>query len=114
MTYRYVPKLRWMRGERVGIQKLSQPARYDVVPLFVLAPKQYVGRDATKHKPTIPAANRVSQEILSIWGTAPIYLDASYLPEPADGPHPITRIARRARSDSLTLIPATRLNAPAN
>ena len=114
MTYRYVPKLRWMRGERVGIQKLSQPARYDVVPLFVLAPTQYVGRDATKHKPTIPAANRVSQEILSIWGTAPIYLDASYLPEPADGPHPITRIARRARSDSLTLIPATRLNAPAN
>lgn len=111
MVHRYIPIFRWKRGERVGVQFLSPDARDDVLPFFILGTEQYVGRDATKHKPVVTPPNVFAEELHTIWGNAPFYLDAIALPTGAR--HPLVDIAARARVKRLNLIPATQLNAPA-
>ena len=112
MVYRYVPIIRWKRGERVGVQHLSGPARNDVFPLFVLGTDQYVGRKATKKSPVVPAPDAIAAELQSIWGKAPFYLDATALPASTAGHHPLVDIAASMRALGLSLIPATRVTAP--
>ena len=107
---RYIPILRFMRGERVGIQRLSQARRANVAPLFVLAPKQYVGKKATQKHPAIPAPDAIANELMTCWGTAPFFLDASALP--AGAQHPIVDIAAAARNIGLAMIPAAPLASP--
>lgn len=111
MTYRYVPILRWKRGERVGVQHLSAAARQDVFPLFVLGRDRYVGRAATRNRAEITPPNVFASEISAIWGTASFYLDAIGVPANPAGRHPLTSIGARARARGLSLIPATRLDA---
>jgi Beta protein len=109
----YVPLLRWKRGERVGVSHVSALGRRDVRPLFILGTAQYVGKDATKKRAAIPAADIVCQDLLTTWGTAPFYLDAAALATPVGGHHPLIDIATVARGLGLSLIPATQLAAPA-
>lgn len=113
MVYRYVPILRWKRGERVGIQYLSPVARQDVIPLFILGTDQYVGRAATKKHSAVTPSNVTATELSDIWGAASFYIDGIALPTHAGIHHPITDIATSARKKGLNLIPATRLYAPA-
>jgi hypothetical protein len=110
---RYIPILRLMRGERVGLQHLSPAGRTNVAPMLVIAPKQFVGKKATKKHPAIPAANVIANEIMTAWGTAPFYLDASALSATPSGHHPIVDIANACRAIGLNLIPATPLHVAA-
>ena len=108
---RYTPILRLMRGERVGLQKLTAAGRTNVAPIFVLAPKQYVGKKQTKNKPAVPAPTVIANDIMTAWGTSPFFLDASALPTGASH-HPIVDIAAATRALGLNLIPAAPLSAP--
>lgn len=112
MAHRYVPILRWKRGERVGVRHLSAAGRHDVLPFFVLGGDRYVGRKATRKRPAIPAADVFAREMAQIWGTAPFYLDAKRVPADPAGGHPLTDIGASARAIGLELIPATRLDVP--
>lgn len=109
---RYVPILRWKRGERVGVQHLSAAGRQDVYPYFVLGRDRYVGRAATKNRAVITPANVFASEISAIWGTAPFYLDAAGVPANSAGRHPLNDVGARARARGLGLIPATGLDVP--
>ena len=111
--YRYVPVLRWKRGEKVGVRNVAPTSRQGIVPLFLLAPTRYVGKAATKSHPAIAPANFFAQEMATIWGTLPFFLDASEIPHSGGGHHPFAAIAARARTQGLSLIPATWLGAPA-
>lgn len=108
---RYIPILRLMRGERVGLQKLTAAGRTNVTPLFVLAPKQYVGKKATANKVAVAAPAVIANDIMTAWGRSPFFLDASALP-PGAHHHPIVDIAAAARAVGLNLIPAASLAAP--
>ena len=108
----YTPILRWKRGERVALQKLSPAAKIDTVPLVVILPDQYVGRAETPLRPAMSAAEAFASEFLSCWGTAPFFLDASALSAGLTAQHPLISIATAARNVGLQLIPASKLGAP--
>jgi hypothetical protein len=112
VTHRYISILRWKRGEKVGLSHVSPQGRNDVVPLFVLGTQQYVGRKATAKRVAVPAPKVFADEVSSIWGNAPFYINAAALPTPPAGHHPIADIAAAARAAGLKLIPATSLSAP--
>jgi hypothetical protein len=109
---RYVPVIRWKRGERVALRRLSRVGRISVLPLAIISPDQYNAREETATKPSLSAAEAFVQEVIAAWGTAPFYLDAATLPIGTSGNHPILRIAAAARKKSVALIPATRIGAP--
>jgi hypothetical protein len=111
---RYIPVLRWKRGEKTAIGSLSSQGRQDVSPLFILGTDRFVGRDATKKSPPIPAATWFAQEMGQIWGNLPFYLDASAVNIPPSAPHhSLIDIAAQARLAGLALVPATTLAASA-
>lgn len=112
MDYRYIPVLRWKRGERVGLQRLSEAARQDVLPFIVLAPEQFNPRRATTSRGAMTADEAFIQEVITNWGTAQFYLDASAIGNDSRGRARITAIAARARQAGVEMIPATRLDAP--
>jgi hypothetical protein len=112
VRFRYVPVLRWKRGEKVGLRNVSEEGRQDVVPLFVVASDRYVGKKATQSSPVgVAAADLFAQEMLDILGATLFFLDASTLPRGANGQHPIIDIGASARVRGLSLIPTTRLDA---
>lgn len=110
---RYTPILRWKRGERVGVQKLTSAGKTGVTPLFLIAPDQFKQKTATGSKPARSAAEAFADEIKTAWGSTPFYLDASALAPSAAHPNPLIDIANAARIIGLNLIPATRLTATA-
>jgi hypothetical protein len=112
MTYRYIPVLRWKRGEKTGLRYLTVGGRTDVIPLFILGTDRYVGRTPARG-PAVPAAAVLTQELSNTWGSAPFFLDASAVSPPAGATHhPLIDIGAQARSIGLQIIPATRLTAP--
>lgn len=111
VTYRYIPVLRMKQGEKAALQKLSRNGREMVVPLFMCAPEQYVGKKSTRHRATVAPPQLVVDEIKQCWGHAPLYIDASFISPSAGEGHPMADIAELGRISGLQLIPATRLNA---
>lgn len=111
MVHRYLPILRWKQGERRGLAQLQVSARADVIPVFQLGPDQF-RQPRGKNPHRLSPAQNFANEVQLDWGTAPFYLDASVLPSPAGGPHPLVAIAAAARTAGLHLIPATSLGAP--
>ena len=111
MPVRYVPILRWKRGERVGLQHLSQNGKQRSTPLFLLGADQYKIRPATKARPAIPAPNVFAIDMAAAWGTAPFMLDAAAVPS-AGSQHPLQQIAASCSAAGLHMIPATYRGAP--
>lgn len=110
--FRYVPILRWKEGEEGALSHLVQNQKADVCPLIILMNEQYKDKKATKKKPAVLAAVAFVDRIIACWGTQPFYLDASDIPTPANGSHPIAAIAAVAHSRGVALIPATSLGVP--
>jgi hypothetical protein len=107
MKYRYVPILRWKRGEHEALKHLSQAARTDVVPLFLIEPERYVGKKQKKKVPAVSAPDAFAHVVENCWGTGPFYADASRISDP----NAIVDLANASRKRGLKLIPATRLGA---
>jgi hypothetical protein len=108
MSIRYIPNLRWKRGEKNALSDLTTSSKTGIWPLFLLGADQFKPRKATKTKPPVPASVIVATDIQSIWGQSPFYLDASPI-SPTPGSHRFIDIASECRSLGLNLIPATRL-----
>ncbi|PBB67597.1 hypothetical protein CK228_17525 [Mesorhizobium sp. WSM4312] len=110
---RYIPNLRWKRGEKNALSNLSALGRSNVAPLFLVGADQFKDKKATKKIPLVPAPIVLAQEIATSWGASPFFLDASPIAGPAGQPHRLISIAQECRTHGLSMIPATRLGAPA-
>jgi len=108
---RYVPILRWKRGERVALKHLTPQARTRTTPLFLLGSEQFKVKAASKSHAAVPAPQVFVHDVLSDWGTGTFYLDASSLPTQGTQPHPIAAIAAAARAQSARMIPVIHLGA---
>ena len=73
---RYIPVLRWKRGERVGLSRVSAAGRRDVFPMFVIGTEQFKGKKETKKSTAIPTPEKLALDIEAEWGTSPFYLEA--------------------------------------
>jgi hypothetical protein len=111
MPVRYVPILRWKRGERVGLHHLTPHGRQRATPLFLLGADQYKIRPATKSRAAVPAANVFAHEVQTAWGPSPFMLDAAAVPV-TGAQHPLQQIAATCAGAGLHIIPATYLGAP--
>jgi hypothetical protein len=111
MVYRYIPIVRWKRGERTALTNLAAQYRQDVVPLIVLAQDQPKGKTATKSKAAITPAEAFAHEVHAVWPGQPFYLDASRVPPNQTGRHVLLDIAHACRTIGAQLIPATNLAA---
>jgi hypothetical protein len=111
---RYVPVIRWKRGERVGLSNVANATKARFTPLIVIAPEQFVGKKATKSTPiAVPPATTLAQGIVNDWGTYPFFLDASAVPDVPQGHHPLVDIASACRALGAALIPVTHATATA-
>ncbi len=111
---RYVPILRWKRGERVALQNLSQSAKSRVMPLFLLGSEQFKVKRETKSQAALQAPDAFIQEVQQSWGLAPFFLDISSLSSASGQAHPLIAIAASARAAGVSLVPVANLGvAPA-
>jgi len=105
---RYVPVVRWKRGERVGLANVAAATKARCTPLIVIAPEQFVGKKATRASPVaVPAAMALAQNIVQDWGLNPFFLDASGVPDSPQGSHALVAIAAACRALGVHLIPVT-------
>ena len=109
MQYRYVPNLRWKRGEKAALKHLSTNGHTDVQPLFLLGADQFKAKKATKNNPALPAPRVVAEDIAAYWGTDPFFLDASSLSSTGLPQHRLSDIAAECRNLGLSLIPCADL-----
>lgn len=114
MVYRYIPNLRWKRGEKAALKHLSAIGRTDIQPLFSLGSDQFKSKKATKNNPTVPAAKVVANDVKTYWGSDPFFLDASSLSSTVLPHHRIIDIAVECRRLNLSLIPCTDLGVPSS
>lgn len=108
---RYVPILRWKRGERIALRHLTPQARARTTPLLLLGSEQFKVKAATKAHAAVPAPQVFVHDMLSDWGNGTFYLDASSLPTQGAQPHPIAAIASAARAAGASMIPVIHLGA---
>ena len=108
---RYVPVIRWKRGERYGLRYTASAVKAQVIPVIVVGADQFRGKKPTKSKPALTPATALAQEITTDWGTNPFFLDASHVPNAPQGHHPLVDIANACRLLGAKIIPVTRLNA---
>jgi len=111
---RYIPILRWKRGERVGLERLTPAAKSRTTPLILLGSEQFKVRPATQHHAAVPAPSAFVQEVLQSWGTSAVFVDASSLPSLPGQAHPLTAIAASARGQGVTIVPVANLGVSAS
>lgn len=106
---RYIPQLRWKRGERNALFNLSPLGKTNVSPLFLLGTDQFKPKKATALKQPVPASVVIAQDVATCWGSTPFYFDASSIADVSGYPHRFEAIATECRNLGLQMIPATRL-----
>lgn len=109
MPFRYIPNLRWKRGERNALSNLSAAGKQNVSPLLLIGSDQFKDKKATKNTAEIPASVAIAQDISQVWGPTPFFLDASPIPDVPGGSHRLVEIANRCAALGLEVIPATSL-----
>jgi Beta protein len=114
MTYRYIPVLRWKRGEKRGIKAVPEPMSKDVCPLIIVTPNTFADRKETARREAMPAPEIFADDVYKHWGARPFYLDASDVEPSARGIHPMMVTAKLCRELGAHLIPATTLDASAS
>lgn len=112
MVYRYIPILRWKRGEKRGLKSLSPSIVKDVCPLIAVTDDTFADQPETVRSPAMPASFLFADEVSKHWGARPFYLDASEID--GNGIHPLIATAKLCREASATLIPATTLGVRAS
>lgn len=108
MAFRYVPNLRWKRGEKNALKDLSPQGKKDVVPLFLLGSDQFKSKKATNNSVEIPAPSHFAKQIAECWGLSEFYLDVSSIQDVQANHHPLIDIASECRKEKLKLIPVVR------
>lgn len=111
MHYRYVPFLKWKRGEKRGMKAVSAPISKDVAPIVCVTEETFADRPRTERSEGVPAPFLFADEIYKYWGARPFYLDASDIRPSDNGVHPLIETAKQCRELGARLTPATRLDA---
>src|SRR5262245_51622081 len=112
MVYRYVPILRWKRGEKRGLKSLPEGVVKDVCPLIVVTDETFADQPETIMTEAISASFLFADEISKHWGERPFYFDSTEIQ--GNGVHPLIDTAKKCREAGGTLIPATKLGVPAS
>jgi hypothetical protein len=112
MVYRYVPILRWKRGEKRGLKSLPESIVKDVYPLIAVTDETFSDQPETVRTEAISAPFLFADEVAKHWGARPFYFDASEVE--GNGVHPLLATANLCREAGATLIPATTLSARAS
>jgi len=110
---RYVPILRWKRGEKIAVRHLQPADRAIITPLIELVPANFkLGQDGSDN-PAM-ALEREAREIKKNWGSAPFFIDFQHVEEsipPIGGlTNPLEYLAAKAEEEGLRPIPVTGLS----
>jgi hypothetical protein len=111
MRYRYVPILKWKRGERRGIKMVSETMAQDVRPLIVVTEETFADQPETVRSEAMSASLLFADEVFQHWGAREFYLDASAIPPSPTGIHPLIETAKQCGETGAHMTPATRLAA---
>jgi hypothetical protein len=91
MRYRYIPILKWKRGERRAIKAVSAAMARDVCPLINVTEDTFTDQPETARSEVMPASFLFADEVYKHWGARPFFLDASAIQPSATGIHPLIR-----------------------
>lgn len=97
---RYVPVLRWKRGEQYAVRELREEDKDNITPMIELVPSNFT---AKKIKKTGGIDNKLvdcMDEVESYWGTSKCYIDLLHLGE---------SLCTSARNHPLSILGATAL-----
>lgn len=97
---RYVPIIRWKRGEQVALRELSVEDKSKIRPLIELLPNNFVKKKRPKN---------IVQQLLKSWGEKPFLLDLKYVQAILGSPA-VDTIFTEARINDLTAIPVTSMD----
>jgi len=79
----YVPILRWKRGERISVRKLTQIQKDSITPLIEFVPPRPPSKNAKNPKPVDQLYKEliahIPKQILKDWGKDPIFVDFQHL-----------------------------------
>jgi hypothetical protein len=108
----YVPVLRWKRGERVALLKMSREALNRLTPLIELVDANYFG---SKHAAisNALAAEKIAGQLAEEWGVRPIFIDAGFLGSEItrrELRHPLALVGESVYSVGIPVVPVTSLN----
>lgn len=110
---KYVPLLRWKRGEQIALSALTNSARENISPLILLANEQFKQRKATAKIEARTAAKAFCDEVSSAWGADEIKLYAGELNPVGEGdPSPLVAIGEEAAKAGLAIVPVVRFSDP--
>jgi len=113
MRYRYIPILKWKRGERRAIKAVTPDMAKGVCPLITVTEETFADQSETARSEAMSASFPFADEIYKHWGARPFYLDASAIQPLAGGVHPLIDTAKHCRELGARLTPATTLAANA-
>lgn len=82
---RYVPILRWKRGEWVALRHLAEDIRASLTPLLEVTPKSFAPRSDGSSPTVSEALSKVAQDLASNWGWRPAFIDLLHLRETLRG-----------------------------
>jgi hypothetical protein len=104
----YMPILLTKRGERAALRDLPPLAKSRLQPMFVVPPVPWDFDEETPAKTTEQHVFRLSQEIVSTWGTGAACLDLRHIDDGStmsNGAHPLAWLGNQARIRGLVLRP---------
>jgi Beta protein len=110
---RYVPILRWKRGEWVALRYLAEDIRASITPLIEVTPKSFAPRRDGSVPTVSEALSKVAEDLASNWGWHPAFVDLWHLPgEPraGDGRSALEYLTSDAANRGASLIPVTGLS----
>jgi hypothetical protein len=109
---RYVPILRWKRGEWVALRYLSEDIRASLTPLVEVTPRSFDPRSDGSLPTVSQALCKVASDLVANWGWRPVFFDLVHLDETMrsdDGLPALVYLSRQARSRGASIIPVTGL-----
>src|SRR5712692_9478784 len=97
MRYRYIPILRWKRGEQRAIKSIPEARAKDVCPLIIVTEETFADQPESQRSEELAASFVFADEVYKHWGARSFYLDASSIEPSAKGIHPLLDSAKQCR-----------------
>ena len=116
MSARYVPCLRWKRGEYQAVSLLSSQARATIAPLIEIPEIGFDFETRQENKTIDEHLAKIDERVSGSWGLAPCMLDLRLLNSKvrmANGDHPLTHVFGRLRAVGAQPIPVVSVSSDA-
>lgn len=106
-NFSYTPILRWKKGERNAVERLSHNGKYGTLPYFIVREEQYKAAKKTAKKPAKTAEYRFVDEMSASWGAGTCFIDMSEIPAGA-----LTAVLALGYGGGVNLIPGMSFASP--